>query len=66
MSQFFIDRPIFAAVIAILIVVAGAVSIDTLPIAQYPDLAPPVVQVQAFYPGADAKVLTHGNQTSHN
>lgn len=58
MSRFFIDRPIFAAVIAILIVVAGAVSLDTLPIAQYPDLAPPVVQVQALYPGADAKVLT--------
>ena len=57
MSRFFIDRPIFAAVIAILIVVAGAVSLDTLPISQYPDLAPPVVQVQAFYPGADAKVL---------
>jgi HAE1 family hydrophobic/amphiphilic exporter-1 len=58
MSRFFIDRPIFAAVIAILIVVAGAVSLDTLPISQYPDLAPPVVQVRAFYPGADAKVLT--------
>jgi multidrug efflux pump subunit AcrB len=43
MSRFFIDRPIFAAVIAILSVVAGAVSLDTLPISQYPDLAPPVV-----------------------
>ena len=57
MSRFFIDRPIFAAVIAILIVVAGAVSLTTLPIAQYPELAPPVVQVQAYYPGADAKVV---------
>jgi HAE1 family hydrophobic/amphiphilic exporter-1 len=58
MSRFFIDRPVFAAVIAILIIVAGAVSVTTLSISQYPNLAPPVVQVQAFYSGANANVLT--------
>lgn len=57
-SRFFINRPIFASVISILIVLAGTVSIFTLPIAQYPDITPPVVQVTASYPGADPKTIS--------
>jgi hydrophobe/amphiphile efflux-1 (HAE1) family protein len=56
-SRFFIERPIFAAVVSILIVCAGAISIFTLPIAQYPNIVPPVVQVTAYYPGADPRVI---------
>ncbi len=56
-SRFFIDRPIFACVISILIVIAGGVSIYTLPVAQYPDITPPMVQVTAMYPGADPQVV---------
>jgi len=56
-SRFFIERPIFASVISILIVFAGVVSIIGLPIAQYPDIVPPVVQVTASYPGADPRVI---------
>ncbi len=55
--NFFIDRPIFAAVLAIVIVVAGAVAIPFLPIAQYPEITPPQVVVQATYPGASAEVV---------
>jgi len=57
MSKFFIDRPIFAWVIAIIIMLAGALSILNLPIAQYPSIAPPAVTVSATYPGADAKTV---------
>jgi HAE1 family hydrophobic/amphiphilic exporter-1 len=56
-SQFFIRRPIVACVIAILIVIAGAVAFPTLPVAQYPDIAPPVIRVTCFYPGASAQVV---------
>ena len=56
-SRFFIDRPIFAAVLSIFIILAGLAAMRVLPIAQYPEIAPPVVQVQAFYPGASAQVL---------
>ncbi|HEU0204558.1 MAG TPA: multidrug efflux RND transporter permease subunit [Burkholderiaceae bacterium] len=56
-SRFFIDRPIFAAVLSVFIVLAGLASMRTLPIAQYPEIAPPVVTVFAFYPGASAEVL---------
>jgi HAE1 family hydrophobic/amphiphilic exporter-1/multidrug efflux pump len=56
-SRFFIDRPIFAAVLSVFMVIAGLASMRTLPIAQYPEIAPPVVTVQAFYPGASAQVL---------
>ncbi len=56
-SRFFIERPIFAAVISILIVMAGAICISVLPISQYPDIVPPVVQVQASYPGADPQII---------
>lgn len=57
MSRFFIDRPVFAWVIAILIMVAGAISLTQLPIARYPDIAPPTVTINAMYPGASAKTV---------
>ena len=56
--QFFIDRPIFASVISILIVLFGLITAGTLPIAQYPEIAPPSVAIRATYPGANAKVLS--------
>jgi hydrophobe/amphiphile efflux-1 (HAE1) family protein len=56
-SRFFINRPIFAAVLSIFIVLAGLAAMRTLPIAQYPEIAPPVVTVRAVYPGASAEVL---------
>jgi HAE1 family hydrophobic/amphiphilic exporter-1/multidrug efflux pump len=57
LSRFFIDRPIFAAVLSVFIVLAGLAAMRTLPIAQYPEIAPPVVTVRAVYPGASAQVL---------
>ena len=57
MARFFIDRPIFAWVISITIMLAGALAIFTLPIAQYPDIAPPTVAINATYPGASAKTI---------
>ncbi len=56
-SRFFIDRPIFAAVLSIFIVIAGLAALRVLPIAQYPEIAPPVVTVRAIYPGASATTL---------
>jgi HAE1 family hydrophobic/amphiphilic exporter-1 len=56
-SRFFIYRPIFASVVSIVILLIGTLALTGLPIAQYPELAPPTVQVRATYPGADAKVL---------
>ena len=56
-SRFFVDRPIFAAVLSILILVAGAIAIPLLPVSEYPEVVPPQVQVRAFYPGANPKVL---------
>ncbi len=57
MARFFIDRPIFAWVLAIIVMLAGAVSVLTLPIAQYPAIAPPAIAITANYPGASAKTL---------
>ncbi len=57
MAHFFIDRPIFAWVIAILIMMAGTLAIKTLPVAQYPSIAPPEISVTSVYPGASAKTL---------
>jgi len=57
MAKFFIDRPIFAIVLAILIMVAGALSVFTLPIEQYPPIAPPSVQIGTTYPGASATTV---------
>jgi len=56
-ARFFIDRPVFAAVISTFFVLAGLAAMRTLPIAQYPEIAPPVVTVTAVYPGASAQVL---------
>ncbi|WP_337021178.1 multidrug efflux RND transporter permease subunit OqxB [Pantoea anthophila] len=56
-SRFFIDRPIFAAVLSILIFVTGVIAIPLLPISEYPDVVPPSVQVRAEYPGANPKVI---------
>ena len=57
MVKFFINRPIFATVLALIIVVAGLVTLNILPIAQYPEITPPTVQVSAVYPGADAQTV---------
>jgi hydrophobe/amphiphile efflux-1 (HAE1) family protein len=56
-SRFFIDRPIFATVLSIIITIAGVAAIFNLPVAQYPDITPPTVQVSATYPGASAEVV---------
>ncbi len=56
-SKFFIDRPIFATVLALLLVFAGILTVKTLPVAQYPDITPPTVMVSADYPGADAETV---------
>jgi hydrophobe/amphiphile efflux-1 (HAE1) family protein len=56
-SHFFIDRPIFAAVISIIIVILGVVSYGRLPVAQYPEIAPPIINVTGQYPGASADVV---------
>src|ERR1700679_1525751 len=56
-SHFFIDRPIFASVLSVIITLAGAVAVFTLPIAQYPEVTPPTVQVIASYPGANASTV---------
>lgn len=58
MSKFFIDRPIFASVISLIILLAGSICIFNLPIAQYPELTPPTVEVAAKYPGASAEVIS--------
>ena len=57
LSHFFIDRPIFAAVVSIVFVIIGAVSLERLPVAQYPEIASPVVRVSGQYPGASADVV---------
>src|SRR3989338_1835750 len=58
LSHFFIFRPIFTGVIAIIIVIAGLVASQVLPIAQYPEIAPPTVAITASYPGASAETLS--------
>jgi multidrug efflux pump len=57
LSSFFIDRPIFAAVLSIVITLAGAIAVTSLPVAQYPEITPPTVQVSCQYPGASASVV---------
>src|SRR5512145_3331092 len=59
MASFFIDRPVFAAVISIILTLAGLVAMKATPVAQYPDIAPPTVQVSTTYPGANAEVLAN-------
>ena len=57
LSHFFIDRPIFASVLSIVLLIIGGVALVGLPIAQYPEVVPPTIQVSALYPGANAKVV---------
>jgi multidrug efflux pump len=57
LSRFFVDRPIFAAVLSIVIFTAGAIAIPKLPLSEYPDVVPPSVQVRAIYPGANPQVI---------
>src|SRR3954463_1539110 len=57
LSRFFINRPIFASVLSIVIVLGGGIALSTLPVAQYPDITPPTVEVSASYPGANAQVV---------
>ncbi|MBP6395403.1 MAG: efflux RND transporter permease subunit, partial [Giesbergeria sp.] len=57
MAKFFIERPIFAWVLALFIIVLGVLAVTQLPIAQYPPVAPPSIVVSAAYPGASAKTL---------
>ncbi|HMW73552.1 MAG TPA: efflux RND transporter permease subunit, partial [Cellvibrionaceae bacterium] len=56
-SKFFVDRPIFAGVISLLIFIAGFLAMFKLPISEYPEVAPPSVVVNASYPGANPKVI---------
>src|SRR5882724_6652320 len=58
MSKFFLSRPVFAGVCAIVIVLAGIAAFLVLPIAQYPDIAPPTLQISTNYPGASAETLS--------
>ena len=58
-SEFFIDRPIFANVIAIVTVILGLVCLYILPVAQYPEIVPPTIQVTTSYPGASAEVIAN-------
>jgi len=59
MSRFFINRPIFAGVVAIIMVLAGSLAIPVLPVEQYPQITPPTVQVRAIYPGASAETVSN-------
>jgi multidrug efflux pump len=56
-SRFFIDRPIFAAVLSIVTLILGAIAYGSLPVAQYPEVVPPTIVVQASYPGAPPEVI---------
>ena len=63
LSRFFIDRPIFAAVLSIVIFIAGLIAMVTLPVSEYPDVVPPSVVVRAIYPGANPKTLSEAVAT---
>ena len=63
LSRFFIDRPIFAAVLSVVIFLAGAVSIFLLPISEYPEVVPPSIVVRAIYPGANPRVIAEAVAT---
>jgi HAE1 family hydrophobic/amphiphilic exporter-1/multidrug efflux pump len=64
MAKFFIHRPVFAIVISLLILITGGISIGTLPIAQYPPISPPTVQVEINYPGANAETVEQSIATN--
>src|SRR5690242_18781567 len=57
LARFFVDRPVFATVLSIVIVLVGLVALTRLPVAQYPEVVPPTISVTAVYPGANAKVV---------
>lgn len=57
MANFFIERPVFAWVLAIIMMFTGGIAIMNLPVAQYPQIAPPTITISAAYPGADAKTV---------
>ncbi|MCY2963668.1 MAG: efflux RND transporter permease subunit, partial [Planctomycetota bacterium] len=57
MAKFFIDRPVLGVVISVVILLAGLASVNSLPVAQYPEITPPTVQVSCSYPGANAAVV---------
>ncbi len=57
MLRFFINNPVFSSVISIIIVLCGLVSIFNLPLAEYPDIAPPTITISAHYPGANAETI---------
>src|SRR5580700_7956069 len=59
-AQFFIDRPIFASVLSIILVIAGTISLVNLPIAQYPEITPPTISINAIWPGASAEDVATG------
>ena len=59
LSHFFIDRPIFAIVIAVFITIIGAIAYFALPVSQYPDIVPPTIEVRASYPGASAETVSN-------
>ena len=59
LSHFFIDRPIFAMVLSLVILLGGGLALLSLPMSQYPDIVPPTVEVTARYPGADPKVIAN-------
>jgi hydrophobic/amphiphilic exporter-1 (mainly G- bacteria), HAE1 family len=56
-AHFFVDRPIFASVLSIVIVIVGLIAYIALPVAQYPEIAPPTIVVRAIYPGANAETV---------
>ncbi|MET0575672.1 MAG: efflux RND transporter permease subunit, partial [Mesorhizobium sp.] len=56
-AHFFVDRPIFASVVSIVVLIVGAIAYTQLPVAQYPEIAPPTIVVRAAYPGADAETV---------
>lgn len=64
-SRFFVRRPVFARVIAILIMLAGVLAIRTLPVGQYPDVAPPAVKISATYTGASAETTENSVTRGH-
>ena len=57
MAQFFIDRPVFATVLSIVIMIVGGVALVGMPVAQYPEIVPPTIAIQTAYPGASAQVV---------
>src|SRR5205814_8598378 len=58
LSHFFVDRPIFATVLSVFVIIVGGTAYFTLPVAQYPEIAPPTIVVSAAYPGASAEVVS--------